>query len=120
MIQKIIFDEFGFFDESLTICEDYDLWLRILKKYEIELINKELVTKYAGHENQLSFNTKLIDTYRIQALEKHINSNYKNEVIKELIYKTEILLKGARKHNNLQIIDIYEEKLNSFINYRSL
>lgn len=108
---KSIFENIGLFDESLLACEDYDLWLRILYTCEIAFINKELVNKYAGHENQLSFNTKLIDTYRIQALEKHLNSRYKKEVVEELIYKIEILLKGAKKHNNTKILNKYEEKL---------
>ncbi len=117
---KKIFEDIGLFDESMMACEDYDLWLRIQQKYKIRLINKELVTKYAGHESQLSFNTKLIDRYRIQALEKHLNSKYTKEVLIELIYKTEILLKGAKKHSNFKIINIYEDKLNSFNNYGHL
>jgi len=108
---KNIFDNIGFFDESLTVCEDYDLWLRVLQKYEIKLIDKQLITKYAGHENQLSFDTPLIDTYRIKALEKHLTSKYKNEVEDEIKHKIEILLKGARKHNNKKIIDYYKKKV---------
>ena len=100
-----------YFDESLPACEDYDLWLRILQKYNIHLINEELINKYAGHENQLSFNTKLIDIYRIFALEKHINSQYKKEVLEELLIKTTILLKGAKKHKNNTILEKYGKKL---------
>lgn len=94
---KSIFDEIGLFDESLKVCEDYDLWLRILKNHTIKLIDKELITKQAGHDNQLSFTTPLIDKYRINALQKHINSVYKNEVLKEIDYKSDILEKGAKK-----------------------
>lgn len=111
---KSIFEDVSLFDESLLACEDYDLWLRILLKNKIAFIDKELVNKYAGHENQLSFSTKLIDTYRIQALEKHLDSKYKKEVLEELIYKLEILLKGAKKHNNIDILTKYEKKLSYF------
>ncbi len=111
---KSIFEDISFFDESLRACEDYDLWLRILYKYKIAFIKEELVNKYAGHENQLSFSTKLIDTYRIKALEKHINTKYKQEVVEELIYKLTILLKGAKKHNNIKVLKEYEEKLSYF------
>ncbi len=85
------------FDETLKVCEDYDLWLRILRKYEIKLIDKELITKQAGHENQLSFTTPLIDTYRIKALKKHINSEYKKNILEEITYKSDILENGAKK-----------------------
>ncbi len=90
---KSIFDEVGLFDENLCVCEDYDLWLRILLEYQIKLIDKELITKQAGHCNQLSFTTPLIDSYRIKALKKHLNSKYKIDVIKEIEYKSKILQK---------------------------
>jgi len=111
---KSIFSDIGYFDEALTVCEDYDLWLRILKEYEIKLIDEKLTIKYAGHENQLSFSTKLIDTYRIRALKKHLFSKYHREVLDELIYKTTLLLKGARKHNNIEIVSSYEKELAYF------
>lgn len=110
---KKIFEDIGLFDKDLRVCEDYDLWLRILLKYEIKLINKQLITKYAGHKNQLSFETPFIDIYRIKALEKHLNTQYKKEVKDEIKYKTEILLKGAKKHNNQKIINYFEKKLNA-------
>jgi len=112
---KKIFLNIGLFDENLKVCEDYDLWLRILLKYEIKLIDKKLVTKYAGHENQLSFDTKLIDIYRVEALKKHLNSKYKEEVLEEIIYKINILLKGAKRFNNFTIADKYEKLLEELI-----
>ena len=108
---KSIFKNIGLFDESLLACEDYDLWLRVLLKYDIGFIDKNLTKKYAGHDNQLSFSTKLIDKYRIKALEKHINTQYKDEVIQELLYKINILLKGAKKRNNDEMIKYCEIKL---------
>ena len=91
LIHKSVFEDIGLFDESLKICEDYDLWLRILLKYEIRLLDEELITKQAGHKNQLSFTTPLIDSYRVKALQKHIKSQYQNEVLKEIAYKNSIL-----------------------------
>ena len=114
---KEIFETVGNFDENLVVSEDYDLWLRILQKYEIGYIDEKLTTKYAGHD-QLSFSTKLSDVYRIEALKKHIHSAYKNEVIKELIYKTSLLLKGAIKHNNQEVIEKYQEELNYFLSQK--
>lgn len=111
---KKIFEKIGYFDEELEVCEDYDLWLRVLKEFQIFYLDKKLTTKYAGHKNQLSFNTKLIDTFRIKALEKHIHSSYKQEVLVELCYKTQILLKGAIKHQNSELIAFCEDKLSYF------
>ena len=33
--KKDIFDEIGMFDETLKVCEDYDLWLRFASKYPV-------------------------------------------------------------------------------------
>ena len=112
LIHKNVFNNIGLFDEHLKVCEDYDLWLRISKIYEIGYINKKLTTKYAGHKNQLSFSTFAIDIYRIQALEKHINTNYKEIIKKEIIKKCKILLAGAKKHNNKDILEKYKNKIN--------
>lgn len=107
IIHKNIFKDVGYFDESLIACEDYDLWLRVLYKYELGLINEKLIQKLAGHENQLSFTTPLMDKYRIESLLKHINSTYQKE-IKELISrKCDILIKGAIKHQNKDIENYY-------------
>lgn len=94
---KDIFEDIGLFDESLKVCEDYDLWLRILRKHTIKIINKELITKQAGHINQLSFTTPLIDKYRVQALQKHLKSEYKKEVLEEISFKNNILNKNGRR-----------------------
>ena len=100
MCHKSIFDDVGLFDEKLQACEDYDLWLRILDKYELGLIDEKLITKVAGHSGQLSFETPLMDSYRIKALLKHLQSKHKDEVKQELIKRCDILIKGAIKHGN--------------------
>lgn len=107
MVHKKILNEVGYFDEELIACEDYDLWLRILAKYELGLINEKLITKIAGHENQLSFCTKLMDKYRILALLKHKDSQYKDQISSEIIKKCNILIKGAIKHENKEIEEHY-------------
>ncbi|MEA2049136.1 MAG: glycosyltransferase family A protein [Campylobacterota bacterium] len=112
MIHKSIFDTIGNFDETLVACEDYDLWLRILEKYELGLINEKLIKKIAGHENQLSFTTTLMDSYRIEALQKHLDSDFQEIIKKEIIKKCTILIKGAIKHNNQDIKIKFEKILN--------
>ena len=102
MIHNSIFEEIGEFDDELVACEDYDLWLRILVKYELGLVENELITKIAGHKGQLSFDTPLMDLYRIKALYKHKNNTNAFEEFKK---KKEILINGAIKHNNHELIE---------------
>ncbi|DAB31266.1 MAG TPA: glycosyl transferase [Sulfurospirillum sp. UBA11407] len=107
---KSLFEKVGLFDEDLVACEDYDLWLRILKLYPIKYLDLKLVNKYAGHENQLSFTTSFIDIFRIKALKKHLLSPYEKEIKEEILYKASILEKGALKHNN-QTLQRYLKEL---------
>ncbi len=108
MIHKKVLEDVGYFDEELIACEDYDLWLRVLAKYELGFIDEKLIKKIAGHQNQLSFSTKMMDRYRIIALLKHKDSKYKDEIIAQIIKKCDILIKGAIKHNNKEIQEYYE------------
>ncbi len=71
MIDKTLFEKVGYFDEALEVCEDYDMWLRVLNTFEVGLLDEVLTTKFAGHE-QLSFKYHSMDRYRIEALLKHI------------------------------------------------
>jgi hypothetical protein len=70
LLYKSLFDEVGFFDEELEVCEDYDLWLRVAYGHEIGLVDKKLITKHAGHDEQLSFKYWGMDRFRVRALEK--------------------------------------------------
>lgn len=101
MIKKEIFEIVGFFDESLEVCEDYDMWLRILKSYPITLVTDTLTIKNAGESQQLGFKYFAMDKFRIQTLAKF---SYDLKVKAMLEKKVSILKKGALKHNNLELI----------------
>ena len=105
MIKKSLFLDLGGFDESMRTCEDYDLSLRLACKNKIELIKNPLVTKFGGHEDQLSKKYHIMDKYRIYALEKILSSNCLTQeqiesVTLELTQKKEIIHKGFVKRNN--------------------
>lgn len=51
LIPKKAFDEFGKFDESLRCTQDYDMWLRIGRKYKFVHM-EDILTKTRIHENQ--------------------------------------------------------------------
>jgi glycosyltransferase involved in cell wall biosynthesis len=91
MVHRSILDKIGLFDESLKACEDYDLWLRILREFEVGYIDMQLIDKIAGHKGQLSFETVGMDYYRILALQKHLKSEYKDEILQEIEKKKKIL-----------------------------
>ena len=114
IIHKDLLNAVGNFDERLEVCEDYDLWLRVAKNHKIGLVDKKLITKYAGHEDQLSFKYWGMDRFRVKSLEKLLKSNLGNkifEVKNELTKKYALLLKGALKHDKTLDIKIYEKRL---------
>ncbi len=110
IIHKSIFDDIGYFDENLKVCEDYDMWLRISYKYKIGLISEELITKFAGH-SQLSSSIFAIDRYHIYSLQKFLKSKFKNEIKSAILTKCNILVKGAKKHNNQEILKKYSKMI---------
>jgi glycosyltransferase involved in cell wall biosynthesis len=65
-----LFERIRGFDETMIAAEDYDLWLRILIKHEVGLLDENLVTRRAGHPGQLSATVPAIDRYRILAVAK--------------------------------------------------
>ena len=70
IMMTALFRDLGGFDETMRAAEDYDLWLRILVDHEVGLIEENLVTRRAGHGDQLSATVPAIDRFRILALAK--------------------------------------------------
>jgi len=70
MLRRELLEEIGAFDEDMSACEDYDLWLRIMVRHEAGLIDEPLVTRRAGHPDQLSASIPALDRFRILALAK--------------------------------------------------
>jgi len=113
MIHRKLLDKVGVFDENLEVCEDYDLWLRVSKEYEIGLVDKKLITKYGGDEDQLSTKFWGMDRFRVVSLEKllPIESTQEKLVISMLLKKYKVLLKGAIKYDRILQIKEYEERI---------
>ncbi|CAB1058723.1 Putative N-acetylgalactosaminyl-diphosphoundecaprenol glucuronosyltransferase [Olavius sp. associated proteobacterium Delta 1] len=113
MIRRALFDTVGLFDESLPACEDYDLWLRVSRRYPVFLIDEPLIIKRGGHEDQLSKAAGL-DKYRIQALTKIVKSGQLSEsqtraAVQTLKEKCAIFANGCRKRGREDEAEYYEE-----------
>ena len=102
LINKEYFERVGGFDESMQVCEDYDLWLRILKEGSIDLLPQKLINKYGGADDQLSQKYKLLDRWHIISLFKHLDK----EGVKEKIFLMhEGLEKAALKYKDEKLLD---------------
>ena len=94
----------GLFNEAFVVCEDYDLWLKILATEEVGFIPEFLIKKYGGHEDQLSTRFPAMDFWRIRSLMSLLQNPKIEEakrplIISEINKKAEILLKGYLKHH---------------------
>jgi glycosyltransferase involved in cell wall biosynthesis len=144
IINKNLLEQVGLFDESLEVCEDYDLWLRVALKNNIGLIDKKLITKYGGADDQLSIKFWGMDRFRVRALEKlfgeipsqaeddcvfkaeddslsmSFRAMTRNLIIKTLVDKYSLLLKGAIKYDRISQIKEYKINLKRLQKYEEL
>jgi len=112
VIQREIFDTVGLFDESLPVCEDYDMWLRITTQYPVLFVDKPLIIKRGGHEDQLSRKYEALDKYRIQSLVKllyngTLDDEKRYKVVSELEKKCMIYAQGALKRGKKEEAEEY-------------
>jgi len=116
LFHKSILEEVGIFDESLKVCEDYDLWLRITAKYPVLFLDEPMIIKYGGHEDQLSKVKDGIEKYRIQSLEKlllddGLSKTQNHQVTHRLIKKYKIYANGLKKRGKIEEYESVMKKL---------
>jgi glycosyltransferase involved in cell wall biosynthesis len=102
VLKRSLLNEIGLFDESLPAAEDYDLWLRISCRYPVYLIDRALVVKEGGHDDQLSRGFIGMDRFRIKAIVKLLESGMLTHAqyraaIEELSIKCTIYGEGCMK-----------------------
>lgn len=116
IIHRSVFAVVGQFDETLPACEDYDLWLRITCRYPVLYCDVPLINKFGGHEDQLSRKHWGMDRFRIQALIRILEQGVLNEAdyqaaLEVLLGKIQVVLGGARKRGNREVIMQYDALL---------
>ena len=111
MYHRWIFETFRF-DTSLKACEDYDLYLKISRKYPI-FHHKELIAAYYIHEQNMSGNIPMMLDYALLVLSRQQDSLANTEEEKcfrrglkfwkffycTLLYKKFLFTPGLDKNN---------------------
>ncbi len=104
LITKSLLKRHGGFDESLPVCEDYDLWLKISRLHPVGLEPGLSVVKYGGHKDQLSQTYPAMDRFRVKSLFDLLNEepdpDFKRKIVHILEKKLKILIKGYEKRQN--------------------
>lgn len=114
MIDKELFIQNHGFDEHMRVCEDYDLWLRLTAKHHVGLIDKPLIEKRGGHEDQLSRSEPAMNRFRVYAMAKllvreALSQDQIKLVLAETGRKCSVIVKGARKRGNKDWENLYGE-----------
>ena len=81
MYRQAVFESVGGFDTSLSACEDYDLYLRIARRFPI-CSHEEVVAEYRRHDANMSSNAVLMLGTSVSVLRsqrKHIRGHKQYE-----------------------------------------
>ena len=119
LLRNQLLSELGGFDESMPVCEDYDLGLRISIRFPFHFIEEKLIVKRGGHEDQLSRKFWGMDRWRVYSLKKLLQENRMNEeqrglVMEMLVEKCNILACGYGKRGKSQDEDYYRNLKTSY------
>lgn len=103
IVERKVFEKCGLFDETLDVCEDYEISLRFALEYEIGYLDKNLIIKRAIEENSLSAAINHIEYIRYNILknfyekyEDRFNREEKEALLCELQRKNSIIKENFR------------------------
>jgi len=118
VIHRDIFKATGLFDETLPVCEDYDLWLRITSRYPVHWLDIPLIIKRGGHPDQLSKALWGMDRFRVKALTKILASpdlpgDWRALTEETLREKCRILIQGFEKRGKTAEARTYRSVLST-------
>jgi len=119
LLKSELFKTHGMFDESLPVCEDYDLWLRLTLYHQVALLNEKLMTRHGGHSDQLSKSEWGIDRFRVKSIIKilkteNLSSSDRSAAILALKKKCAILISGFQKRGKFKEIKKYQKILDEY------
>ena len=112
MIRRELFERVGHFDEGLPACEDYDLWLRVSRRFPVHLIEAALIVKRGGHPDQL-YRGWGLDRYRIASILKlleggDLTDGQRRAAVHVLRRKCAVYAGGCRKRGRVSEAERYE------------
>ncbi len=119
LMHRSVFDACGLFDESLPACEDYDMWLRVCSRMPVAYVDKKLIAKYGGHDDQLSKRHWGMDRFRVTALQTILHTDLltdenRKATVNTLIEKIKILINGAEKRGHANTASHYRAILTRY------
>jgi glycosyltransferase involved in cell wall biosynthesis len=78
LVRRYCYDWAGPFDESLRACEDWDMWLRITKKFRI-ISTSQILTRHRILRGSMSTDPERMLNNRLAVLKKHVGKAPEDE-----------------------------------------
>lgn len=115
MIRSEILNDIGLYNENYRICQDYDLWLRVSRKYSIENV-PEILLSYRIHKSSLcrkdlertEREIEDIFTSNIKFYLPNINPEKKKALVNMLTFRKQMNVKDGR-----QIFEVFDQFYNT-------
>lgn len=119
VLKREVLQALSGFNESYPVCEDFELWLRYLRRFSMGLLDLPLTVKRSGGWKQLSRETHSMDRYRIQAILEQARTNGIPAGLGErarqiCMEKFGILEQGAKKRGNPHVLQGLKEEITEF------
>lgn len=86
LIRRECFDAVGMFDEGLASCEDWDMWIRISRRYCVDF-SLETLVKIRRHNSNMQKNSARMALTYLKVLSKYVN----DPELKPLVVKSAYL-----------------------------
>ena len=86
LVRRACFDQVGLLDETLTSCEDWDMWLRIARIYDFACIEQPLA-KIRLHGNNLTYDPARMEDGLFSVVEKFYSDESLSNELKLLKQK---------------------------------
>lgn len=126
MFPKRVLQEEGGFDESLTVCSDYDLWLRLSLKYRFIAL-PEPTFKRRRHPGNLSTGSLQNRLAELQMLERFYYEKGGNKVIPKKIARRRLSTQACRagksavrERNYKTACELFSQSFHQYSNTKSL
>ncbi len=105
LMSRALFEQQLGFREDFTVCEDYELWLRITARQEVGFVAEPSIIKHGGRQDQLSVRYHSMDYFRVKALvpflvDQNLTAAQRLLVAESICKRCEYLIKGYNKHAN--------------------
>lgn len=104
MVKKEVFSVVGLFDENLKRMQDYELIIRLIKKFRFLYIDEPLVRAYRTQKSITNDNKVLSDTY-VRLLEKHIDFLDLEKFLYDYYNSCDFSLDNELKWNNIERVE---------------